>query len=597
MNVPDLLRNCLPEDWKRDLSVCKSVSWFPDENNCNHPPKDWLKLVWEYLNRNFITAEHIQCLTNLPLIPLNLDQTPVLLAPLCHPSSIVLKRSKYDFLDDALENVLKKICLVVVNDCPCFVTQYPLVLGMFVNPPSTLGVLKAMTFSLANSQTFLCDVQRLSIQEKRVLRSFLASTQKRHLKKNEWNLLCVLPLFETDFEEFVSRKEGMFAVPTNSLPIQLKVDLTDTSSEDSRSLARLLEIRILNTTELLCEIVFPGIQKGQYSEQQIDELMPYVLRNFSHVTRFDDNFKRKIKELPFVPNGRKRVKPSSVFDPRNGTLQQLLAHEDVFPVGEHYKDPAGLVALRELGMRNEDKITAKHILKSARKLSMLPFHNSVEKKAEAVLQYRSTHPNRLLESVDSRTLASLLKDTCWVPPLRQRSWGFPHSLPWWKENEKDTRHFLKPSELSSSQYVSLVGSVKPIVDVEKSKHICTVFGWGNQPNALDVLRHLKNVVNFYTEDEKPHYMAMVNEIYYFLNNSDFDILDALFDEAGVSKWAWNGYGFSSPCKMLSDETTIDLTPYIVRLPSEMFKFRHLFSSFGMKTECNPDLLLQVLRMV
>ncbi|XP_067020991.1 sacsin-like [Acropora muricata] len=597
MNVPDLLRNCLPEDWKRDLSVCNSVSWFPDENNCNHPPKDWLKLVWDYLSRNFTTAEHTQCLTNLPLIPLNLDQTPVLLAPLRHPSSIVVKRSKYDFLDDALGNVLKKIGLVVVTDCPCFVTQHPLVLGTFVNPPSTPGVLMAMTFCLANSQTFLRNVHRLSIQEKRVLRSFLASTQKRHLRRNEWNLLCVLPLFETHFGQFVSQKEGMFAVPTNSLPIQLKVDLIDSSSEDSRSLARLLEIRKLNTTELLCEIVFPGIQKGQYSEQQIDELMPYVLRNFSDLIRFDENFKRKIKELPFVPKGKERVKPSSVFDPRNETLQQLFAHEDVFPVGEQYKDPAVLVALGELGMRNEDKITAKHILKSARQLSMLPFLNSVEKKAEAVLQYLSAHPNQLFESVDSRTLASLLKDTCWVPPLRQKSWGFPHSLPWWNENEKDTRHFLRPSELSSSQYVNLVGSVKPIVDVEKSKHICTIFGWGNQPNALDVLRHLRNAVNFYTEDEKPHYMAMVNEIYHFLDNSDFGILDALFDEAGVSKWAWNGYGFSSPCKMLSDETTIDLTPYIVRLPLEMVKFRLLFSSFGMKTECNPDLLLQVLSMV
>ena len=155
----------------------------------------------------------------------------------------------------------------------------------------------------------------------------------------------------------------MFAVPSNSLPIQLKVDLIDSSSQDSRSLARLLEIPILNTTELLCEIDFPGIQKGQYSEQQIDELMPYVLRNFSHVTRFDDNFKRKIKELPFVPKRRKRDIPSSVFDPRNESLQQLLAYEDVFPVGKHYKDPAALVALGELGMRNEDKITAKHIFK------------------------------------------------------------------------------------------------------------------------------------------------------------------------------------------------------------------------------------------
>lgn len=134
MNVPDLLRNCLPEDWKWDISVCKPVSWFPGENNC-HPPKHWLKLVWEYLSRNFTTAEFIQCLTNLPLIPLNLDQTPVLLEPLCHTSIIVVRRSKHDFLDDALENALKKIGLVVVNDCSCFITRHPLIVGTFANPP------------------------------------------------------------------------------------------------------------------------------------------------------------------------------------------------------------------------------------------------------------------------------------------------------------------------------------------------------------------------------------------------------------------------------------------------------------------------------
>ena len=596
-HVPELLRSCLPEDWKRDLSVCKSVSWFPDKNNCNHPPKDWLKLVWEYLSRHFTSVEHIQYLTNLPLIPLNLDQTTVLLAPLCHPSSIVVKRSEYDVLDDALEDVLKKIGLVVVNDCPYFISQHPLVLGTFINIPCSPGVLKAMAFCSANSRTFLHDVHQLSTQEKRILGSFLANTQKKYLGKNEWNLLCALPLFETHSKKFVSKKEGMFAVPSNSLPIQPKVDLIDSSSEDSRSLARLLGIRILNTIELLCEIVFPGIQKGQYSEQQIDQLMPHVLRNFAHVTRFDDSFKRKMKELAFVPNGRRRVKPSSVFDPRNESLQQLLAHEDVFPVGELYKDPAVLVALGELGMRNEDEITGKHILKSARQVSALPFDNSVEKKAEAVLRYLSTHPNQLYESVDGHTLASLLTNTCWVPPLRQRSWGFPPSLPWCKENGKDTRHLFKPSELSSRDFVNLIGSVKPVVDVEKSNHICTIFGWENQPNALDVVQHLKNVVKFYTEDEKPYYMAMVNGIYYFLNNSDFAILGALFDEAGVSKWAWNGYGFSPPCKMLSDEATIDLTPYIVPLPSDMLKFRRLFSFFGMKTKCSPDLLLQVLSMI
>ena len=99
------------------------------------------------------------------------------------------------------------------------------------------------------------------------------------------------------------------------------------------------------------------------------------------------------------------------------------------------------------------------------------------------------------------------------------------------------------------------------------------------------------------QEEKPYYMAMMSEIYSFLNSTDYEALKAVFDVLGLSKWAWNGYGFSSPCKILSDETTMDLTPFIVPLPSNMVNFRRLFCYFGMKTECNPSLLLQVLSMI
>ncbi|XP_068722037.1 sacsin-like [Montipora capricornis] len=596
-HVPGLLWDSLPKDWKMYHPASASVSWFPDEENCNHPPKVWLQLVWRYLAKHFTSTKDIQCLTGLPLIPLNMLQTPVFLTKLCHASTVVVKRFQWDCLDDIVEDVLKKIGIIVIHGCPDFIAQHPLVLGTFVNFPSIPGVLTAMVVCSACSGALLTNVCQLSTPEKQVLRSFLASTPAKYLGCAERELLCSLPLFETHAKRFVSKKDGMFAVSSGSIPIQPLRDLIDVSQEDSANLARLLQVRILNPTELLCDIVFPEIKQGQYTEDRIDKLMPYVLRNFAPVIHTNAEFKRKIRALSFVPKRGKRVKPSHLFDPRNENLQELFAYEDVFPVGEEYNDPSILFILEQLGMKKEDKVTATNIYESAGLVSGLPLDQSVEKKSMAVLQFLIAHPEKLQEPVDGHVLSSLLKDASWVSPLRKKTLNFPPSLPWWKEDEKDARHFFKPTELKSCQFANLIGTVKPTVAIEKSNYICNYFCWGKKPEVFDVVRHLENVVKFYVEDEKPHYMAMMNEIYLFLNSTDYEDLKAVFDVLGISRWAWNGNGFSSPCEMLLDETTIDLTPYIVPLPSEMLNFLGLFCYFGMKTECNPSLLLQVLSMI
>ena len=104
-HVPGLVWDCLPKDWKMYPSASVSVSWFPDDENCNHPPKVWLQLVWRYLASYFTSTKDIQCLTGLPLIPLNMFQTPVFMTKLCHPSRVVVKRFQWDCLDDILEDV------------------------------------------------------------------------------------------------------------------------------------------------------------------------------------------------------------------------------------------------------------------------------------------------------------------------------------------------------------------------------------------------------------------------------------------------------------------------------------------------------------
>ena len=589
-HVPSLLWESLPFGW----NIVHSVSWFPGDKNHNHPPKHWIQIVWRYLGKHFTTSKALQSLEGLPLIPLNMSQTPVILTQLSHPSKVVVKRLNWEYIDEPLSEVLKKIGVLVIDDCPGFISQHPTVLGTYLNPPSIKGVLKAMVVCSSTMETFLKSIREMSTKEKQILRCFLANARPDDVGKKEHNLLCSLPLFQTHFKTFVSKKEGLCAAPRDSLPIQPLRHLIDISDDASETLARLLEVRILKPTELLCEVVFPDIQQGKYTEAHVDILMSHVFRHFAHVIHTDANFKSHLQVISFVPKKTVRVRALEVFDPRSENLQRLFSQEDVFPVGELYNDPAVLSILEALGMKKDNKITAKDLYQSAKEVRMLCPVPSAEQKSSAILQYLSSHPQKLQEPVNGRKLGSLLKNIAWVSRLQQRPGKFPSTLSWCETDKEQERHFCKPTEIKSQQLVSLIGSVRPVVKVEPSNEICKYFGWKNKADIDDVVQHLQNVVTCYTKDEKPYYMVVVDEIYSFFSLVDPEALAMVFDLTKISEWVWNGNGFSSPCKVLPSETRVDLAPYILPLPLEMTKFKDLFHHFGMRYQSDPVLLLEVL---
>ena len=596
--VPSLLWHSLPLNWR----YCDTVLWYPDNKAYNHPAKGWVQLVWNYLRSYFTKTEDLQRLQGLPLIPLNMFQTPTTLTQLCHPSRVVIKRFNDDCIDDSLEDVLTKIGVLVMRDCPAFISQHLAVLGTFINRPSIQGSFRAMVVCASNvgNETFLEKVRGLSPKEKQILRSFLSNVRPEYIGKDDYNLLCHLPLFETHSKKFVSRKDGLCAMSPDSLPIQPLRDLIDVSKEDSKTLARSLNVRILEPTELLCEMVFPDMKQGRYSEEQVDRLMPFVLRHFGPVIRSNAIFNWNVQVLPFVPSQTERVRASEVFDPRSTTLQEIFAHEDVFPVGELYNDPDILIMLEGLGMKGENKITAEDIFQSAQEVCALPPSQSVQMKSQAILQYLCTHPEKLQEpALNGTKLGVLLRNRRWVSRLRQKTPNFPPSLPWWEaaEDEEEEMHFFKPSELKSHQFANLIGTVKPVLDVKTSNEICCHFGWQAKPDLYDVVKNLQNVVTFYTKEENLYYVEIVRNIYMFFCSMNYEALNRAFQQLNVVDWVWNGDGFSPPCKILPGEPTVDLTPFIIPLPREVMKFSTLFQRFGMRTQSDPALLLQVLGMI
>ena len=610
-DIPGLLHQALPSQWSHG----ETVLWYPNDKNQNHPPENWIRLVWRYLRENFHSAKDIQRFSNLPLIPVSPAQTPVTLTRLCYPSRVIAKCLFGDVIDDPLMNLLKKLGLIVLTDCPTFVTHHPSVIGIFVHPPSVAGVLKALEVSsskMAGGMFPEIVRKRFSTDEKHVLRSFLASVRQRDLKKEQTIVLQSLPIFETLSKKFVSKNDGFCAAPLRPLPIPALQDLIDISQEDSRDLAILLQVRILKPTELLCEMIFPDIHKGKFSGEQIDQLMPYVFKQFDDVIRLDATFKRKMKELPFVPTQKQRVTPPKVFDPRNEILRKIFACEDLFPAGKVYNQPAALVMLEKLGMKKEDDITAKELLESARLVTSslrppsknqkqfysTPQSSTAKQKSKAILQYLNNNPGKLLETINNQQLGALLRDICWVSILQERTPQYPPTLPLWNIVQAGKeRFFFKPTELKSHHYASLIGTVSPVVHSDPSSEVSIYFGWGKRPDVTTVVAHLRNVLTFYSKEEKPFYIFVVDEIYSFLTGERDDTVKQAFEWAEISDWVWNGDGFSSPDHVLSCKPSIDLTPYIRPLPSEMKNHCRLFFSFGMKNESDLSVLLQVLSMM
>ena len=587
-DVASLLSKSLPPEWSQG----ETVFWYHGSDSHNHPGFDWLELVWNYLRTNFATNDGLRMFTGLPLIPHDMSQVPISLARLQHPSKIVVKSLYHEFLVETLIQSLKDLGLVIIQRCPSYLTLHPAVINAFIYPPSPHGVLKALS---ACSSVVESNKHSLTDKGKRSLRKFFS--KESSLEPQAKQLLVTLPLFETLNKSFVSGEEDLCAAPPErSYPVHPRRDLIDVTNDDSMRLAHLLDIRCLSPIEFFLEVLFPDVKGGHYSNEEMDILMRFVIERFQVYARVNPRFEEAMKFLPFVPSKNRRVRAMDLFDPRIELLKQMLAEEDVFPVGEQYRNPTALVVLKKLGMKSEKEISGEDLYRSARKISQMSNLEEAKRKSETIMSYLDSNPTKLQQIVSGVTLTNILQDVPWVSEVKERPFGVPASF--YSTEETRKTHFYKPEEVTSEDKVNLIGTVKPIVRVDSSSQLAKCFGWDKMPEALDVVQHLKNMVTHYTQDKKPYYIPVVKDIYSYLNKvADPAVVKETLKRTENSRWVWNGDGFSSVDVVLAGRPPIDLTPYICSLPSEAIQFSNFFSKFGMREQCDALFFVQVLNLI
>ena len=572
------------------------VQWYPGDLKYRHPSRDWLNSVWGYLRVHFSTKGELASLDeyNLPLIPVDPYQVPVTLVSLKKQSKVVATRVNADQLDGTVVKVLKELGVVVMTECPK--QFHPELTGTFVHPPSVSGVLQAMIVSsltLGQGMFSAIMLDRIDDASKRSFRKFISKVSS--LQQDEKDLVSDLPLLETLSGNFASKKDYLCAAPEEMPPISPRRELIDIKDEDSKKLARLLDIRILTLTELLCEQILPDISQGHYSGEEIDRLMPFVMEQYKFLVRKDSNLEAMMKKLPFVPNTKGRVKASQLFDPQNELIKALFSDEDVFPVGKLYTDTSVLPILKELGLKSEEMITAQDLHQGALEIQKNSNVLTAKKKSHALVEHLSKYPLKLHDTLSDKTLGSLLKGIAWVTVPEEKPRDFPKCLPFWGEANRGM--LCRPKDFKGKEFLNLIGSVQPVIDVDQSSQLCGYFGWSKEPQVSQVVHQLETVITHYKQEERPRFNLLVKAMYEFLSKENrADVVEAIRGLKDPS-WIWNGDGFSPPNTVLLNNYSIDLSPYISVLPSEMSIYLNLFDPFGIHKDCSEHLMLDVLSMI
>ena len=119
----------------------------------------------------------------------------------------------------------------------------------------------------------------------------------------------------------------------------------------------------------------------------------------------------------------------------------------------------------------------------------------------------------------------------------------------------------------------------------------------------EVIDQLHLAVTFWTNQTATpslilgKFEEMIKAIYMYLKQAPRDTVQHLLTSKRLTEWVWHGNGFTSPEKIALEShfpKSINLHPYLFRLPNELFKVKEFLLSFGIKPQFTVDDLLDML---
>ncbi|KAL3892283.1 hypothetical protein ACJMK2_004502 [Sinanodonta woodiana] len=367
-----------------------------------------------------------------------------------------------------------------------------------------------------------------------------------------------------------------------------------TGSYDECRLAIALGATELNRKSLVMETL-QMMQGADYTFSEKQTFMEYFIQNF-RVFECDKSILKMASSVSFLESNIENFicTPADLFDPMDTRLQKLFCGENRFPAGNLFKTNKDVFALKMLGLKTYNDLSATDLYKTAQLLESWcdnehAARHQLPAKADQFLEVLKEKPSLLLADVNQDTLKVKLMYMKCMPhaKLKERN-----VLPWYQQQDTLSR----PSELRLIKFSMLVGLTMPLIDCQ-SKQLSEAFGWSKDPPLDKVLEELTLLINVYEISYKPELLPVLNEIYQELSKYSIHslLVDENFKTLIQNGCIWRGDGFSSPQEIFIDskKNDLDLSPYLYKLPEELRRLHSFFLGLGCNKKQNVDVFLKI----
>ncbi|CAM4607961.1 unnamed protein product [Leuciscus chuanchicus] len=437
-----------------------------------------------------------------------------------------------------------------------------------------------------NEDQVIKGIASASSQEKEELKVYLSSLDS--LSNAEKNFLSMLPIFRMMSGKYVAVQSKQAVVSTTKPDIPNDLPMPETivqcANEADRRLLTLLNIELLDAAKVAVHLV-DCIEAGSFQKAEEQTVMIWILNNGSILLTQSKQLLTKTKNLKFIETTHGEHKQASdVFDPRNGTFQDLFEAE-FFPPHYYANNQEMLQSLKSLGLKTEQKeISTENILQVINHTEKLFVHSPDKafKKAHTLV--------RVLNENDF--LSKFIKVQ--IEELKQRQW-VPCENPKFLNGSicrNLKRGLYKPTEVRDSKYSSIVGYVMPLTS-ELTGHVCKNLGLYETPPAEKVLENLSALRSMVNPNSDFQFKTELHSIYKFMQDNMRNFTD-LIDTKSIP-WIWNKSEFVCPGDIvLAYPPELDLSPYIKKVPEEFLQYENLLSKFGVKKSLSDEEIEDIL---
>ncbi|KAJ1131169.1 hypothetical protein NDU88_009509 [Pleurodeles waltl] len=566
------LQEALPADWR---SGSKEVTWNPGVSH--QPPKEWLHAFWNFLRQEADVLSPFEGHPLVPLSPIRKDTTQMELARLTKSTSLLFQTHDGHNLAETTTNVIETIgCTVIRQQDP---QVWHNCLSEYVMTPTPNNILKSIS-NLGVDKVVL-RLKRMTSEQKKLFSDVLS--QASFLSTNERRVLSQLPIFKnmcslkSPGSELVAAVNAQavdkLTVPDIPRDLVLPEMLLICRDENDRRLLLQMEVTFISATEV-AYLSAQAIKSGLYAHQQskAEDIMLWVLRNGGLLFSQKLELRQCCQTLRFIPCDQKLVQPSALFDPRLKIFQDLFPPSRFPP--QSYHEPVILDSLKSLGIKDSiEDINPADILQIAEELDKNQQDGQLqglEKKSRALVKVcNETHVLYIFEQHSLQSLCNL----SWVP------WNSPISK----------IVFLKPSQLRSMMYSTLVQLAMPLTD-EFNQQASEQLGLNSPPPAEKVIEHLTNLSHQYQTENSYSLVLKLHNIYNHIQNNVCQFLTVL---NGIK--IWNGEGFSDATDiLLSYPEGLDLSCQIKKVPQEFLMYRTIFHMAGVRETMSETEIINML---